>query len=251
MDNQKLSRKQVRELLDTVPASVVLGKEAVRELTPNQRRFALEVAKGAKGADAYRKAYKTTTKRAKTVGNAASELKRHPGVAREIEAYQVALRASEYRTPAALRALVVQTLTQTIIDDDTPPSVKVQAARVLGTVTEVAAFTQRTEVTRVDGSAAAKEKLLDELRSLMARTIDVDARDVDADSLLRELAGPDPHPEATPPDASATHHGDGHSNPPIQSENIAESPPPPSDSDTPGCMEPSEEDLGNVSKPNA
>lgn len=230
MPPTKLTRQQVNELLDQVPATVLLGREASRELTASQRKFALEIAKGAKGAEAYRKAYKTTSKRAKTAGNAASELKKRPGVAREIEAYQAAFRAAEYRTPAALRALVVQTLTQTILDPDVTPSVRVQAARVLGTVTEVAAFTQRQEITRVDHSAQARERLLEELRSLVARTVDVDARDVDADALLRELSAAETHREGTPPDASATHQGDGHTIPPPQSPNDT---PTPSDTEDP------------------
>jgi glutamate/tyrosine decarboxylase-like PLP-dependent enzyme len=146
MDISKLSRKQITELLDQVPHANVLGSDVSRELTPQQKKFALEVAKGARGAEAYRRAYNNKGGKKKTQGDGASRLKKHPGVAAEIEAYKVALAAQEYRTPAALRSLVIQTLTQTLIDADTPPAVRVQAARVLGTVTEVAAFTERKEI---------------------------------------------------------------------------------------------------------
>lgn len=232
MEPTKLTRKQVSELLDQVPATVLLGKEVSRELTPSQRRFALEVAKGAKGAEAYRRSYNVKTKNKKAHGDRASRLKRDDRISAEINAYKVAFEAAEYRTPAALRALVVQTLTQTLLDEGTPPSVKVQAARVLGTVTEVAAFTERKEITRVDGSAQARERLLEELRSMVSRTVDVEAREVDADALLRELSGAETHGGGATPDASATHQGDGHSIPHIPSENSPE-PPTPSDTEDP------------------
>jgi hypothetical protein len=42
----KLSRAQLTQALDSVPVSHILGKGVSRELTPKQKRFALEVAKG-------------------------------------------------------------------------------------------------------------------------------------------------------------------------------------------------------------
>jgi hypothetical protein len=170
---------------------------------------------GAKGAEAYRRAYNVKTANKKSHGDTASVLKQHPGIAREIEAYQIALAAQEYRTPAALRSLVIQSLTETLLDADTPPAVRVQAARVLGTVTEVAAFTERREVTRIDNSQAARDKLLNEIKDMM-RTVDAPA--ADADSLLAELAGPDPHRDPPPQIDEPTHHGDVHTIPHTQSQ---------------------------------
>ena len=60
----KLTRKQIREGLDTVPMDAILGKDVSRELTAKQKRFAFEVAKGATKADAYRRAYKADATRA-------------------------------------------------------------------------------------------------------------------------------------------------------------------------------------------
>jgi len=229
----KLTRKQLEQALDTVPVSSVLGARAARELTPKQRKFAMEVAKGAKGAEAYRKAYNTTGK-PKTHGDHASRLKARASIQAEIDAYRLALEAAEYRTPAALRALVVQTLTQTLLDGDVAPAVRVQAARVLGTVTEVAAFTERREVRTVNDTAQAREALLDEIRDLM-RTVDMPAT-ADADSLMAELApesvAADPHPDPAPHDGDATHHGDRHSTPHTQSQ-IPDEPPTPSDCEHP------------------
>jgi hypothetical protein len=54
-----------------------------------------------------------------------------------------------------LRDLVIQSLVQVVIDPQAKHSVKVSAARVLGTVTEVAAFTERKETRVITSSATA------------------------------------------------------------------------------------------------
>lgn len=202
-----MKRSQIKEALDTLPDSALLGA-AHRELTPKQRKFAREVAKGATKAEAYRKSYKAKAAPS-TLRNEPYTLAAHPGVAREIEAYRLAMAAQEYRTPAHLRGLIVQTLTQTILDPDTPPSVRVQAARVLGTITEVSAFTHRTETTVIRRSDEAKLELLEQLKAMM-RTVD-EGGNLDADQLLRELETP--HRGGTPAAALATHRGVTHSNP--------------------------------------
>lgn len=202
-----MKRSQIKEALDTLPDSALLGA-AHKELTPKQRKFAREVAKGATKAEAYRKSYKSTAAPS-TLRNEPYALAAHPGVAREIEAYRLAMSAQEYRTPAHLRGLIVQTLTQTILDPDTPPSVRVQAARVLGTITEVSAFTHRTETTVIRRSDEAKLELLEQLKAMM-RTVD-EGGNLDADQLLRELETP--HRGGTPAAALATHRGVTHSNP--------------------------------------
>jgi len=202
-----MKRSQVKEALDTLPDSALLGA-AHKELTPKQRKFAREVAKGSTKAEAYRRSYKSTAAPS-TLRNEPYALAAHPGVAREIEAYKLAMAAQEYRTPAHLRGLIVQTLTQTILDPDTPPSVRVQAARVLGTITEVSAFTHRTETTVIRRSDEAKLELLEQLKAMM-RTVD-EGGNLDADQLLRELETP--HRGGTPAAALATHRGVTHSNP--------------------------------------
>ena len=178
-----LSRKQVKEALKTVPIDQILGVPG--ELTHKQREFARLVASGEKGASAYRKTYSDKGK-TKTQGDAASRLKRDSRIAAEIEAYRLASEAAAYRTPQQLRDLVIHSLTQVIIDPETNPAQRIQAAKVLGTVTEVAAFTERREVTVNRSSAEAKRLLVDKLRALItAGATDVQARDVD--TLEREL----------------------------------------------------------------
>jgi hypothetical protein len=196
----KLTRAQLSQALDSVPVSHLLGKSASRELTPKQRAFALEVAKGSSGAEAYRKAYNTKAK-PKIQGDAAYKLKARPDITQEIEAYKAAIESETYRTPAGLRSLIIQSLVQTIIDPDTPPAVRVQAAKVAGQITEVAAFTERKEVRTITSSEDARAKIMQELKQLASADVqDVTAND-DADSLLAELAivaDDATHPRPTP-----------------------------------------------------
>lgn len=195
------SRKQIREALNTVPIDQVLGVPG--ELTHKQKTFARLVAQGETGAGAYRKAYKATGK-PKTVGNSASDLKKQPGIAREIEAFKLAQEAAEYQTPQQLRALVIHSLVKVIADPDAKDATKVQAAKVLGTVTEVAAFTERREVRTIKTSEDARAQLLAKLRQVMnSSAIDVESRD--ADALLAEIV-PRDEPAVRADDAMSAPH---------------------------------------------
>jgi hypothetical protein len=197
----KLSRAQITEGLDSVPVSHILGKSVSRELTAKQKAFAMEVAKGSTGAAAYRKAYNTKGKKL-TQANDASRLKARPDIAAEIQAYGLAIEAAKHRNPAALRELVIQSLVQVIIDPESKPGQITAAAKVLGTVTEVAAFTQRSEVKTITSSEDARAAIMAQLRQLTnAQAVDAEAIDADADSLMAELANPAPdatHPPPTP-----------------------------------------------------
>jgi hypothetical protein len=235
----KLTRAQLRESLDTVPVSHLLGKSAARELTPKQRAFAVEVAKGSSGAAAYRKAYNTKAS-PKIQGDAAYKLKAKPDIAQEIEAYKAAIDAETYRTPAGLRSLIIQSLVQTIIDPDTPPAVRVQAAKVAGQITEVGLYTERKEVRTITSSEDARAAIMAQLKQLTAADVqDVTAIDADADSLLAELkpAGdvthPSPTPQADDAESLAYIHTIPHEQSPTLSENPNGETPPPSAQETP------------------
>lgn len=188
------SRKQIREALNTVPIDQVLGVPG--ELTHKQKTFARLVAQGETGAGAYRKAYKATGK-PKTVGDNASRLKRDSRIQAEIDAFKAANAALEYQTPQQLRALVIHSLVKVIADPDAKDATKVQAAKVLGTVTEVAAFTERREIRTIKTSEDARAQLLAKLRQVMnSGAIDVESRD--ADALLAEIVPRDDAPRADP-----------------------------------------------------
>ena len=177
------TRKQIKEALKTVPIDQVLGVRG--ELTHKQKTFARLIASGHTGADSYRMSYDTKGNPV-TTGNEASKLKHNPKIAAEIEAYKLANEAATYQTPAQLRALVIHSLVQTVIDPDVKPATKVAAAKVLGTVTEVAAFTERREVRTIKTSDDAKTELLAKLRNLMMQGA-TDAEVKDVDSLIREI----------------------------------------------------------------
>lgn len=194
----KLSRKALDEGLDNLPMSAILGKSVSDGLTPKQREFARKVAQGKTKAQAYREAFNPNPAPS-TIITTPYKVAADPRVQREIEAYTLALEAEKHRTPAALRSLVIQTLTQVLIDPDTKPAVRINAAKVLGTVTEVAAFTERKEVRTISTSEDARAKVMQELRALVSGGAE-DATVIEADSLLRELTGDTESAEAqTPP----------------------------------------------------
>jgi hypothetical protein len=232
----KLTRAQITESLDSVPVSHLLGKGAARELTAKQKAFALEVAKGSTGAAAYRKAYNTSAK-PKTQGNQAHKLAKRPDISAEIEAYQLAIEGAKHRNPAALRELVIQSLVKVIIDPDSKPGQITAAAKVLGTVTEVAAFTERKEVRTITSSEDARAAIMAQLKQLSnASAIDATIIDAQADDLMRELAGDATHPPPTPQDADEESRGFLHTIPHEQtplSSNPAVDHPPPSPEETP------------------
>jgi hypothetical protein len=197
----KLSRAQIRESLDTVPLDSLFSPAVSRELTGKQKKFCLEVAKGQTKADAYRKAYNVKSKN--TLQREPYQLTRDQRITNEIEAMQAAIKAQEYQTPAALRALVIQSLVGVITDPESKPGQITAAAKVLGTVTEVAAFTERKEVRTITSSETARAMVMDQLRAIVqGNATDATIIDREAESLLAELATPD----EIPPEADADPH---------------------------------------------
>jgi hypothetical protein len=230
----KLTRAQIRDGLDQIPIDHILGRRSQSELTSKQKRFAHEVAKGSTKADAYRTAYNKNPAPS-TIVTAPYKVAADARVKREIMAYEAAIEAEKHRTPAALRALVIHSLVQVVLDPDAGPAQKVQAAKVLGTVTEVAAFTERKEVRTISSSEDAKARVMGELRRLMsagavdANVIDADA---DADSLLSELASIEPHPAPTPQASQPESHDSIHTIPLNQNPDIFDTPPPSNQEET-------------------
>ena len=194
----KLSRKELEQAAKTLPMSHILGKQVSDGLTTKQRKFAREVAMGATKADAYRAAYDVTSKY--TMASKPYELMRDERIQREIDAYTLAIEAAKHRTPAALRELVIQGLVQVALNPDAKDAVKVQALKTIGTITEVAAFTERKEVRTISSSEDARAKVMAELRNLISNGAE-DANVIEADSLLAELTGDATDANAKPADA--------------------------------------------------
>jgi len=195
MKTPSLTRKQIREGLDQVPFREIVGKEAAAKITPKMQAFALEIAKGSTGSAAYRKAYNAKgTKRTQAVQ--ASKLRKKPSIDLTIKAFERAIELQKYYTAAGLRALVIESLVKVITSKDANASQITNAAKVLGTVTEVAAFTERKEITTITSSEDARARVMMQLRDMMKHNAS-DAVEIEADSLLKELAG-DPTTPTTP-----------------------------------------------------
>ena len=221
----KLSRKAINEGLDTIPMADILGVSGKdKGLTHKQQTFARELAKGTTKAEAYRRSYNRNPAPS-TIVNTPYKLASDPRIQHEVEAYKIAIESAKHRTPEALRQLVIKTLVDVAISPDSKDSVKVAAVKVLGTVVEVGAFLERREVINTTSSTQAKAELLQQIRTLMQGNA-VDAIEVDADSLLRELAPEvetlpaDTHPDATPQAAETESQAVKHTIPLEQSQNI-------------------------------
>ncbi len=207
----------------------------------------MNVAKGDTGAEAYRKAYNTKAK-PKTQAIEACKLRARPDISQVVEAYSMALEGQRYQTPAALRALVIDSLVKVIIDPEANHGQVVAAAKVLGTVTEVAAFTERKEVHTISSSEDARAKVMQQLKQLMrSEAQDVDAVEIEAHSLEQELAAA--HETPTTPNGQLESLAHIHTIPLKQSPSES-TPLPPSESAPPSSDADMETPPGHVSDTN-
>jgi hypothetical protein len=181
-----MKRKDIKAAIQQrggIEAALIVPKGT---LTSKQRKFAEAIAAGETGAAAYRSAYDTEAK-PQVQSHEAHKLKAHPKIAMQIEALRLANEAMAYASAEQVRQLVIQSLIQTLIDPETKAATKVAAAKVLGNVTEVAAFTQRSEVTHIKDSGSIRDQIMAQLKTVILDASD--AETVDADRLLSELAG--------------------------------------------------------------
>ena len=184
------TRKALRETLQGkgLEASLRIGKTG---LTHKQRKFAEAVVlEGMNASDAYRSAYNTKGNPA-TVNPAASRLLDNGKVAATVAALERAKELSAWQSAEALRSLVISTLTEIATDEHTKAATRVSAVKVLGTVVGVDAFRETKRIEHIQDSGEIKAQIMDQLKTLMLGS--QDAQDVDADSLLAELAGDEPH----------------------------------------------------------
>ena len=212
-----------------MPVTDILGKAVSRELTHKQKQFALELAKGNTKAGSYRAVYSKKAK-PKTAGDAGSRLAKDPRISAEAKALSLALESQKHRTPEALRALVIQSLVSVLIDPEAKQATKVASAKVLGTVTEVSAFTERRETTIIRSSDNAKAELLKQIRTMFSGNV-TDIETIDPNELLAELADSthsEPHPTPTNPNQNGTPDLAKHTIPLKQSDDFSsmEDPPP-------------------------
>jgi hypothetical protein len=194
------------------------GASGEKRLSPKEIEFARAIALGESKAGAYRKSRPNSKAKPENQSRRGQELMKKSAVQAQVEAFQRAIEAQKYQTPAHLRALVIHQLTEAALNPDFPPATRVNALKALGTVTEVAAFTERREVIKSTDSTEARERLLASLRlAMQSQAVDVDAND-----LLAELAPMQNAADADPATATPQDHSDEegiyiHSNPHTQS----------------------------------
>jgi hypothetical protein len=189
-DQKTIGRNEARAILKDMPIenALLVSKNT---LTKKQKNFAKAIALGETGAEAYRQAYDSKGK-PHTVSNEATRLKANPLIAAQIEAIRLANEAAAYATAESLRSLILHSLTQVLIDPDTKAAQKIQAARVLGDVTEIGMFTTRVEQRNVSSSDEIKSQIMDQLKGLMLKAGSSDSiTDVEAVDLLAELSAND------------------------------------------------------------
>ncbi len=192
-----ISKDEIRQGVQEVPIESVFNSKTAKPLTHKQKRFVKELVINKKTkADAYRASYNSSMK-PKALGSEACKLSKDPRVSQEIEKTQRAIDAMEYRSSGALRALVVQSLTEVLLSDDAKFSDKINASKVIGEITGVDLFKPIVQDTKVVSSKTAKDNILQEIKRLITNQTD-DVVDVEALGLLEELAAV-AHPPGTPP----------------------------------------------------
>jgi hypothetical protein len=190
-----ITRKQAREAIQSkgLEGALHLGKSG---LTAKQRRFAEGIVlEGLTGADSYRQAYNTQAK-PKRVGNAASTLKQHEGIKRELEMLELHKQRAESYSIDSIKALIVSTLTDIAVNSDRD-AVRVSAVKTLGVISGVDMFRETKRIESVRDSSDIREQILGQLKSMMLGS--GDAVEVDANDLLSELTAADPT-HAPPPE---------------------------------------------------
>ena len=235
-----MNRKAIRELVKEkgIEAAMRVPKNT---LTPKMKRFAEEIALGSTGADAYRRAYSDKGS-VDTIGNNASRLKADTRIKAEISRIERANQLAALHSAAGLHSIVISTLAEIATNPDEKGAVRVQAVRSIGMLVGVDAFRETKRVEHVKDSGEIRAQILDQLKTLMLGS--ADAVDVDANELLAELSGDEPHPGGIPPNAERDSDAHMHSNPLEQSP--AESDPAQS-SDTPPSSLETETPRGDIS----
>ena len=191
---QKLTRAQIKAGLDTIPIETLLssGEGKTPKMTGKMKAFAHALALGETKANAYRKSYNPKPAKS-TIVTAPYKLASDTRIQREVEAYTLALEAEKHRTPAQLKALLVQQLVQHSLDDEFPPAQRMKALQLIGQLFEVGAFLERKETTIVHKSSDIRTRLLERL----GKVTDVEAKKDDALTLMEEIRG-DGHSNTLP-----------------------------------------------------
>ena len=185
----KLTREQIREGLNQVPLeNLLLGPMKAKEskLSAKDREFARQLALGNSKAESYRRSRPTKAKPT-TASRRGQELAARSAVQAQKEAFELAMEVEKLTSPAQLRALVISQLTAHAISEANTPREKLTALKLLGSVTEVSAFTHRTETIKVTDPGEIRSRLLASIRAAL-KSEAMTVEDTSGDELLAELA---------------------------------------------------------------
>jgi hypothetical protein len=183
MEMKRLSRKQIREQIESMPIENILHVP-VRSLTTKQKEYCKQVAQGKPMSKAYRDAYQSKGKPS-TIGEEVQRMKKNPLIILETEAQKRAIEFEKSYSAKQLKSIVISQLTKEALNPEAKPSERISALKALGSVAELGVFVERKEIRTIKDSASAKADLLDKIRKAMkdqSRTIDADAM-----SLLEEI----------------------------------------------------------------
>lgn len=183
MEMKRLSRKQIREQIESMPIENILHVPS-RSLTTKQKDYCKKVASGKPFNQSYREAYQSKGKPA-TIGKEVHLMNKNPIIAHEIEAQKRAIEFEKSYSAKQLKSIVISQLTQEALNPSSKPSERISALKALGSVAELGVFKTIKETRIIKDSASAKADLLDKIRKAMkdqSRTIDADAM-----SLLDEI----------------------------------------------------------------
>ena len=185
----KMNRSQIREALDQIPLETIIsGEGKKRTLTKKQRGFVRDVAMGETKAQAYRNNYNTKAS-PKVVGNNAHNLSINNGIAREIEAFKVALLAREYQEGTKLKAFIMHQLTLHALNEDNPPASRIRSLELLGKSYDVGLFMEARKEATINNSIDIKAKLIEQLKDIMYKNSITIDYDMSGESLLDEISG--------------------------------------------------------------
>jgi len=226
----RLSKAQIKETLAKTPIEHILGTK--QPLTNKQREYAHKLAIGAVSKrQAYKETYNTNSEY--SLNRAPYVLARDERIKREMEAYKLAIEAEKQRTPAQLKALLIQQLVQHSIDEDFPPAQRMKALELIGKLYDVGAFMERKETTITHvKSSDLRAQLLERIKQV----IDVEAKPKRSGgaSLLEEIESgkaQSADPTAPPPPNDASEragdptHTIPHTQPSPKSVDLPETPP--------------------------
>lgn len=204
MAGRKLTRKEIREGLDSVPIdTILLGASTGNALTPSQREFARNLALGKSKAQSYREAISDKGTK-KTQAANGYKLATRADIQQIKDAYALAIEAAKHRTPAQLRELVIHQLTEHALNAEVNPAQRIRALELLGKTAEASLFENVSIVKHEKSSDDIKGRLIEQLRAITGQVVDAEpATDQAADSLLLELQAV-PHDEITDPDPHDT-----------------------------------------------